>query len=409
LLASAPKTVAGAVVGPPLGRPGAPCFNRPMQHWNNKSNSLQPLALPEGFRSGDLNEADAFIQQCPHYRPTSLHHLDRLAGELGIGGLSLKDEGNRFGLRSFKGLGGPYAVITLACRRLQHEGHSHLLPKDLLAAADGQMVSPPARELTVACASAGNHGQGVAAGARLIGAACRVFLPAATDPARVEAIEAYGAEVIRVDALYDGTVAEARRQAEAGDWLFVPDSSIHGDREAARRVMLAYGTLMREAAEQMQADKGRAPSHIFIQGGVGGLAGGLAAWARRYWGEQRPRIVVVEAESADCLMQSAMSGGPARSAGNPSTELCGMDCAEASPLAWAILASTADHFLTVEDHVCQLMVTRLADQTPAIHSSLSGAAGISPLPWIDHHQRLRDELKLDNQSHVLGVLTEAPI
>ncbi|MEA5445038.1 diaminopropionate ammonia-lyase [Gammaproteobacteria bacterium AB-CW1] len=370
--------------------------------WIHHQQKTATTELPAGFRARDFGQAADFIRACPAYRPTPLHSAPDLAHALGLDGLLLKDESARFGLRSFKGLGGPYAVVMLAWEALRSNGFDGP-PRALFDPA-----MRPAANLTIACASAGNHAQAVTAGARLIGAACRVFLPAHTEASRVAAIRDKGAHIETIDARYDETVAQARERAKAHDWIFVPDSNLLGDRESARRVMLGYGQILEESEAQWQSQGLAAPSHLVIQGGVGGLPGSLAAWSVCRWGRSRPTLIVVEPAEADCLLTSARAGERRRSAGSLDTVLRGMDCAEPSPLAWEILARQAEHFLSVDDDSCRRMARRLAEGQPSLATSPTGTAGLAGLAKLVDDPAARKAANLDEHARVLAILTEAP-
>jgi diaminopropionate ammonia-lyase len=348
--------------------------------------AVRAAADGAGFTAARFSAADAAIRARPGYAPTPLLRLDVLAARLGLGALLVKDERRRFGLRSFKALGGPFAVAELARAR-----------------------GATAGETVVTCASAGNHGQGVAAGARLLGARCVVFLPRGTAPQRVRAISALGAEPVVLEASYDDAVSHAARVARERGWLFVPDSSAHGDEEPARLVMLAYGAILREVDDALAAAGGQRPTHLFVQGGVGGLAGALAAWAAVHWGERAPRLVVVEPERADCLWASALAGRAARTERDLATGMAGLACGQASPLAWEVLSPATADFVTVSDAEVAAMIDDLAAPTgsdPAIRTSLSGAAGLAPLRALPADAGLARALGLGARSCVLAVVTE---
>jgi diaminopropionate ammonia-lyase len=342
-----------------------------------------------GFTAERFAAADRSIRARPGYAPTPLVRLQGLAARVGVRGVLVKDERCRFGLRSFKALGGLYSVAELARARLERGA----APADLV----------------VACASAGNHGQGVAAGAQVIGARCTVFLPRGTVAARVRAIAALGAEPIVLDASYDEAVAEAARVSRQRGWMFVPDTSVHGDDEAPRLVMLAYGTLLREVDDELAARGEAPPTHLFVQGGVGGLAGALAAWSTVRWGERGPRVVVVEPQSADCLMQSALRGRATSTHRDLATAMTALACGQASPIAWEVLAPAARDFLTVNDAEVDELVQDLATPAggdPAIPTSPSGAAGLAPLRALPRDPDLARALGLDSSSTVLAIVTE---
>jgi len=343
------------------------------------------------------------IRKCPRYEPTPLLSLEQLAELYGIAAIYVKDERRRFGLRSFKALGGPYAVLELARQWQSERSGREILIDDLL-----KPERQPLKELVVICASAGNHGQGVAAGARLIGAPCKIFLPENTAEKRKEAIRVLGAEIITVGADYDAAVTEAFVQAREHNWLFVPDSSLHGDSAAPELVMLAYGTIIREAYDQILTQNLRRPTHLFIQAGVGSLAGALAAYSAEKWADERPRFVVVEPMQADCLMESAIAGTASHTRENLKTGMTGLACGYASPMAWEILSEKADGFVAVSDEEVNAVLKDLGEHKPLVETSLSGAAGLAPLRLSRNNRTLAEALRLVPDSVVLGVITEAP-
>src|SRR5262245_51988551 len=236
------------------------------------------------------------LKECPRHAPTPLYALPALAQRLGVGELCVKDESQRFGFGAFKALGGVIAVY------------------DVLAGAVGQpnfaaIMNGKHRQMTsrfvFATASSGNHGRSVAAGAKLFGNRCVIFLPKFTSAEKEAAIRARGAEVIRIDGDYDTAVAECRRQSQAKGWTIISDTSWEGYDAVPRSVMRGYCVLAQEAIEQW----GEAPTHVFVQAGVGGLAAAVIGylWAML---PERPTFIVVEPRSADCWFQSNRAGKP---------------------------------------------------------------------------------------------------
>ena len=296
--------------------------------------------------------ARAAIAAWPGYAPTPLLSLDGLARELGLGAIYYKDESRRFGLGSFKALGGAYAVAKLLTER---------------------RAAGLSTEVTVSSATDGNHGRAVAWGARSFGCRAVIFIHAGVSENRRAAIAAYGAEVIRTAGDYDDSVREcAGRSAEAG-WLVISDSSYVGYMDVPRDVMQGYTLLAEEAAEQLPA----IPTHAFVQGGVGGLAAAVCARFWRRWGAPRPRFVVVEPERADCLYRSALAGRPARASGDLDTVMAGLSCGEVSPLAWEVLGAGADAFMTIPDDEAVAAMRRLArDRIVGGESGVAGLAGL---------------------------------
>ncbi len=311
-----------------------------------------------------LERARAEIAGWPGYAPTPLRDLPGLAAEHGLAAIRYKDEGGRFGLGSFKALGGAYAVMRL----LQKQ--SGLSSAELLSGRCRENLAG----ITVTCATDGNHGRSVAWGAQLFGCACVIYVHATVSQGRCDAIAAYGAQVSRCAGNYDDSVRQAQRDAEANGWFVVSDTSYAGYRDVPRDVMQGYGVMIAEAFEQMQSAE--YPTHVFVQGGVGGLAAAMLAYLWERFGDLRPVFVVVEPEQAACLYESARAGHPVAVGGDLDTVMAGLACGEVSELAWEILDAGADGFMTIPDAVALAMMRRLAeDRVAAGESAVAGLAG----------------------------------
>ncbi len=342
--------------------------------------------------------ARAAITGFEGYRPTPLHRLDGLAASLGIGTLWLKDEGGRFGLGSFKALGGAYAVVHMLRERL--EGAVSI--EDVAAGRAAARVA----DVTVCCATDGNHGLAVAWGARRAGARCTVFLPGPVSMGRERAIAAQGAAIRRVDGSYDEAVRACAEEAAAQGWLLVSDTSHAGGDEAPSRVMHGYAML---ADEIRQALAGTAPTHLFVQAGVGGLAAALIGAFRQDAGAASPRGIVVEPMSADCLYQSALAGSPRPASGDLDTVMACLAAAEVSPLAWQVLATGAFAFMALDDagavDAMRFAAAPLADD-PALVLGESGAAALAGLMAAAGERDARAALGLDAQARVIVIGSE---
>ena len=342
--------------------------------------------------------ARAAITGFEGYRPTPLHRLDGLAAALGIGTLWLKDEGGRFGLGSFKALGGAYAVVHLLRERLG----------DAVSVADVAAGRAAARvaDVTLCCATDGNHGLAVAWGARRAGAQCTVFLPGPVSEGRERAIAAQGAAIRRIDGSYDEAVRACAEEAAARGWLLVSDTSHAGGDEAPSRVMHGYAMLVDEIGEALA---GAAPTHLFVQAGVGGLAAAVIGAFRQDAGAASPRGVVVEPMSADCLYQSALAGAPRPASGDLDTVMACLAAAEVSPLAWQVLATGAFAFMALDDagavDAMRFAAAPLADD-PALVLGESGAAALAGLIAAAGERDARAALGLDESSRVLAIGSE---
>lgn len=282
-----------------------------------------------GFR-----RARAEITGWPGYAVTPLRDLPELAGRAGLAALRLKDEAGRFGLGSFKALGGAYAVAALLLNELAR--------RDVAAAAStAALVEGRYRDatqaITVTCATDGNHGRAVAWGAQRFGARCVIFVHATVSQPRVEAIARYGAEVRRVAGTYDDAVREAAQQAEANGWFVVSDTAWPGYTEVPRDIMQGYRLMADEAADQWL---GPTPTHVFIQGGVGGVAAAVSVQCRARFSPS-PAVIVVEPDRAACLLASAELGERTAIPGELDTIMAGLACGEPSLLAWQELERAA--------------------------------------------------------------------
>jgi diaminopropionate ammonia-lyase len=348
------------------------------------------------------------IRRCPHYAPTPLLELGGLAQALGLGAIWYKDEGARFRLGSFKALGGAYAVARTLMRLVEAATGR---PADIADLVDGRHREFT-RNVTVACATDGNHGRSVAAGARLFGCRSVVFLHEGVSLAREQAIAAFGAEIVRTRGDYDASVVAADETARRNGWQIISDTSYPGYDLVPRDVMQGYTILVEEAVEQLGHGQGMAAfpaTHIFLQGGVGGFAAAVAAHLWEGLGSRRPTVAVVEPERADCLLESARAGRPVRSAKDLDTVMAGLACGEPSLIAWEILATAADGFLSIPDEAAVAAMRLLADapfgDRPVVAGE-SGAAGLAGLIAAVGDGDCRRALDLGPGSRVLLVGTE---
>jgi diaminopropionate ammonia-lyase len=344
-------------------------------------------------------DAKREITSWPGYKATPLRALSKLAAAAGIGDILYKDEGERFGIGSFKALGGAYAVLRLLARHILDHRHVTISAHDLTSGRYADLTS----RVTVTCATDGNHGRSVAWGARTFGARCVIYVPEIVSQGRCRAIEAYGAQVRRVAGTFDDAVRKAASDAAAHGWHVVSDTACEGCSDTPRDVMQGYSLMIDEALSQCAV----VPSHVFVQGGVGGLAAGACSYLwERYRGE-RPRFVVVEPEKADCLFRSAVAGRPTPAQGPLDTIMGGLACGEVSALAWRILECGADAFVTIDDDAAADCMRLLAegrfgdDPIVAGESAVAGLAGLS-LACADTEARSILGLRSDSRVLVLG-------
>lgn len=321
----------------------------------------------------DAGSVRALLAQCPVHAVTPLVDSAELARRFGAGALYLKDERVRMGLGSFKALGASYAIAAAADRA-------------------GGDPATALRGRTYICASAGNHGLSLAAGARVFGAQAVVYLSETVPEGFAARLEAKGAQVMRAGEDYEASLEAAEEAARDNGWMLLSDSTWDGYIEPARQVMAGYLVIGAEVAEQIPEP----PTHIFLQAGVGGLASAMAACFRKCWGDA-PRIVVVEPESAPCLLESIVAGEPVKAPGPVST-MGRLDCKEPSHLALVELARDADDFVLVSDAECAETIAIL--EAAGFATTPSGGAGVAAL----HHAGRA--LGVDDSARVLVIMTE---
>ncbi|KAG1700514.1 Diaminopropionate ammonia-lyase [Nymphon striatum] len=254
-------------------------------------------------------------------------------------------------------------------------------------------------------ATDGNHGRALAWGCKRFGSPCRIYIHAEVSQGRADAMQDLGAEVIRIDGDYDASVILAKQEAEENGWYVVSDTSWPGYSEPPRDVMSGYGVMTQEICDELD----QAPTHVFLQGGVGGLAAGVAAGLRQYWKETSPRVVIVEPELAACLYESSKTGNATNVAIAEETLMAGLSCGEPSGMAWEILAEEASDFITIPESLVAPTVRLLANpqygDTP-IEAGESAIAGLAAVIAARQNEELSQKLGLDEHSRVLLIGSE---
>jgi diaminopropionate ammonia-lyase len=351
-----------------------------------------------------LAEARRCISAWPGYAPTPLVALPGLAAALGIGSLYYKQEGERFGLRSFKPLGGAYAVERcLMAVVAEATGRDDIDPAEMLDGRHAEIVSG----VTVTAATDGNHGRSVAWGARMFGCRCVIYINEAVSQAREEAIAAYGAEVRRNPGSFDDAVRQTFETARAEGWHVIPDTSDGVIVEAPRHVTQGYGVMAAEAIEQWPGNK--PPTHLFVQAGVGGMAAATTAEFWQAFGAARPATVLVEPEQAACWFASLAAGTPTAIAGDVDSFMGGLSCGEVSRLAWDILSEGAHAAMIINDEAAaetMRLLSRGVDGDPPLVGGESGVAGLAGLITAALDVEARETLGLDANSSVIVFGTE---
>jgi diaminopropionate ammonia-lyase len=360
-----------------------------------------PVALDGILGEDGFAAARREIEQWPGYAPTPLHDLRGLAKALKIGSLWYKDEAPRFGLGSFKALGGAYAVFRWLAERIKAETGRSVDSATLLR---GELRSVTGK-MTVATATDGNHGRSVAWGASLFGCRAVIYIHATVSEGRKAAIEKFGAEVRRIDGDYDDSVRRCAADAVANGWQVISDTSYDGYTEIPKLVMQGYGVMVDEALEQLP--KAARPTHLFIQAGVGGLPAAVIARLWQRLGAERPYVVIVEPDVADCVYQTALAGRPAKASGNLDTLMAGLAAGEISPVAWEVIRPGANAFMTLPDDDAIRAMRALARGIGGDNPVVGGEAGVGGLAGLiatagDRTARAALDLRPDARVLIFG-------
>ena len=345
-----------------------------IEHNSYRGTATSPAGLEKcPFPSTDADRPQGLIVRCPVAAETPLLSAPDLARLCGVAEVRIKDERGRMGLGSFKALGAAY-VIAYDASQNDVSGKTYVT------------------------ASAGNHGLSVAAGAAAFGAASVVYIAETVPESFAQRLRDTGARVERQGATYEDSMAAAAQAATDNGWQLLSDSSWPGYFDIPHRLMEGYLVLIREAAAQIA----QPPSHIFLQAGVGGLAGAVAAYARVVWGDG-PRIIVVEPEAAPALAASIRAGRSVITSG-PVSDMGRLDCKEPSLIALKGLARDADDFATISEAEGQAGAD--AAVAAGLPSTPSGAAGLAGLLAAGSGQL--GQLGLTDASRVLLILSEGP-
>lgn len=337
------------------------------------------------------------------YASTPLVGLPALAGALGVERVWCKDESGRFGIGSFKALGGAYAVLRVLVDEVARRTGRRPDAGELLA---GEVDA--VRDVTTVTASAGNHGRSVAWGSERLGCRAVVFLPRDAAPARADAIRAHGAEVVRFDGAYDEAVEHAEREAAARGWLVVSDTAYPGYETVPRAVSEGYTLLADELLDQLE-ERGAGPlTHLFIQTGVGGLATGVCGHLWSVLGSARPRFIAVEPLAADCFGRSLRAGRRVSIPGPFDTAMGGLASGVPSTVAWTLLGRCLDGGVAIDDGLVDIATRALGRGVlgASIDAGPSGAAGVAALIGLARLPGAARLFALDGDSRVGVLITE---
>jgi diaminopropionate ammonia-lyase len=335
-------------------------------YYFNKKDIL--INLPESF----IDEAIKSISSWETYSPTPLIKLNKLNEELGFREIYYKDEDKRFNLKSFKALGGAFAVYKIATKK----------------------------NITVATATAGNHGRSVAWGAQRLGLKCKIFISENVSESRAEAMRNLDAEVIRVQGNYDNSLKECINQSKKNNWEIVQDVSWEGYKEVPKLIMAGYTIMIKEIIDQTDTNS---ITHVFLQAGVGGMAAAMIAGFASL-SKNIPKFIIVEPENADCVFKSIKSYKPTTVDIIKETIMGGMSCGDVSSVAWEILKNSTNYCVTISDDAISSAVALLAEGRLSNEKIIAGECavpGIIALIGAFNNKDYLNRLELNSDSKVL--------
>ena len=358
----------------------------------------------------NVTKANEFHKSFPQYSVTPLQKLSALASYLGVKGIYCKDESYRFGLNAFKVLGGSYAMGRYIAKELGRDISQlpyNVLSSDKLREEFGQA--------TFFTATDGNHGRGVAWAAKRLGQKAVVRMPKGTTKTRFDNIAKEGAEVTIEEVNYDDCVRMAAAEAAKTEHgIIVQDTAWAGYEEIPSWIMQGYGTLVLEADKQLKENGVDRPTHVFVQAGVGSLAGAVVGYFAHKYKENPPVMVVCEASAADCLYRSAVQadGNLVNVTGDLQTIMAGLACGEGNTIGWDILQNHVTVFASCPDWMSAKATRIYANPLENDPHIISGESGSVPLGLAytalhdEDAKDLKEALKLDENSNILVISTE---
>ena len=339
----------------------------------NKNYSFNKEEILKYITKEQIDEAYSAISKWESYKPTPLLLLNKLSKELSLNQIYYKDESKRFDLKSFKALGGAYAV---------------------------EKVTKGNKEITVSTATAGNHGRSVAWGAKRLGLKCKIFISEFVSEARGKAMESLGAEVVKVKGNYENSLIECIKQSTENDWQIVQDVAWKDYMVVPTLTMAGYSVMMKEIVDQINNES---ITHIFLQAGVGGMAGAMVAGVARYL-KNIPKIIVVEPDSAACVMKSIESGKIEKVQIVRESLMGGMSCGEPSLVPWKILKKSVNNCISLPDDDIGKAMKLFANASFGNDKIIAGenaAPGVISLIACCNDEKIKNSINLNSNSNVL--------
>ena len=341
----------------------------------NKNFSFDKNKILNSLSKKDIDEAYSSISNWNNYTPTPLIELNKLSKELNLSKIFYKDESKRFDLKSFKALGGAYAV---------------------------EKITKGNKDIVVATATAGNHGRSVAWGARRLGLKCKIFISEFVSEARGQAMADLGADVVKVKGNYEKSLIECIKQSTDNNWQIVQDVAWKDYMLVPKFTMAGYTVMMKEIFDQIKNDQ---ITHIILQAGVGGMAGAMVAGIARYL-VNVPEIIVVEPDSAACVMESIKTGKIEKIDIKRESLMGGMSCGEVSLVPWEILKNSVKFCISLPDDDIAITMKLLGNSSFSKERVIAGensAPGVISLITSCVDQKIKERLKLNSKSNVLVI------
>jgi len=339
----------------------------------NKRNKFNKKEILDVLPESEIDEAYNTISKWNNYSPTPLLDLNKLSKQLKIKKIFYKDESKRFNLKSFKALGGAYAV---------------------------EKVTKGEKEIVISTATAGNHGRSVAWGSKKLGLNCKIFISEFVSESRAEVMRGFGADVIRVKGNYENSLNECIKHSDQNNWQIVQDVAWDDYTLVPKLTMAGYSVMMKEISEQINNQK---ISHVILQAGVGGMAAAMVAGIARYL-SYVPEIIIVEPETAACVLESIKTGKIEKISIKKESIMGGMSCGEVSLVPWKILKNSVNHCVTISDDYISKTIKLLADANFSEEKIIGGECstpGIASLIGLSNDLKIRNKINLNENSNVL--------
>jgi len=339
----------------------------------NKNNKFNKNEILKILSSEAIDDAYKTISKWNGYAPTPIISLNKLNEKLKINRIFYKDESKRFHLKSFKALGGAYAVEKII------KGNNKKI---------------------ISTATAGNHGRSVAWGSQKNGLECKIFISEFVSESRAEVMRNFGADVIRVKGNYEDSLNECIEQSNKHNWQIVQDVAWEDYKLVPKLTMAGYSVMMKEISEQIKNEK---ISHVILQAGVGGMAAAMVAGIARYF-DYVPKIIIVEPDSAACVLESVKVGKIKKISIEKESIMGGMSCGEVSLIPWEILKNSVHYCVTVSDDYISKTVKYLANKEFSNEKIIGGECstpGIASLVGLINDHEVKNKISLNENSNVL--------